>query len=59
MGPPVIEMASIYKGNKAGLQSWIKKPGKKRTDAPQMPGFESQLSQEQLDQLSEYILTAK
>lgn len=59
VGPPVIEMASIYKGNKAGLQSWIKKPGKKRADAPQMPGFETQLNQEQLDQLSEYILTIK
>ena len=52
-------MASIYKGNKAGLQSWIKKPGKKRPDYPQMPSFESQLNQEQLDQLSEYILTIK
>ena len=59
VGPPVIEMASIYKGNKAGLQSWIKKPGKKRPDYPQMPSFESQLNQEQLDQLSEYILTIK
>lgn len=59
VGPPVTEMASIYKGNKAGLQSWIKKPGKKRSDAPQMPGFETQLNQEQLDQLSEYILTMK
>lgn len=59
VGPPVIEMASIYKGNKAGLQSWIKKPGKKRPDYPQMPGFETQLNQEQLDQLAEYILTTK
>jgi cytochrome c len=59
VGPPVIEMASIYKGNKDGLQNWIKKPGKKRADAPQMPGFETQLNQEQLDQLSEYILTIK
>jgi len=58
VGPPVIEMASIYKDNKAGLQSWIKKPGKKRADAPQMPGF-PQLKQEELDQVSEYILTIK
>jgi cytochrome c len=58
VGPPVIEMASIYKGNKAGLQDWIKKPGKKRADAPQMPGF-PQLKQEELDQVSEYILTIK
>jgi cytochrome c len=59
VGPPVIEMASIYKNNKVGLQSWIKKPGKKRPDYPQMPGFEAQLNQEQLDHLAEYILTIK
>jgi cytochrome c len=58
VGPPVMEMASIYKGNKASLQEWIKSPGKKRPDAPQMPGF-PQLKQEELDQLSEYILTIK
>ena len=59
VGPPVIEMASIYKNNKKDLQNWIKKPGKKRPDAPQMPGFETQLSQEQLEQLAEYILKIK
>jgi cytochrome c len=59
VGPPVLEMAKIYKGNIADLQQWIKKPGKKRPDYPQMPGFESQLSQQQLDQLGEYILTIK
>lgn len=55
VGPPVTEMASIYKSNKADLQKWIKAPGKKRADAPQMPGF-PQLSQTELEQLSEYIL---
>lgn len=59
VGPPVIEMASIYKNNKKDLQNWIKKPGKKRPDAPQMPGFETQLDQEQLDQIAEYILKIK
>jgi cytochrome c len=59
VGPPVLEMASIYKGNQAGLQKWIKNPGKKRPDYPQMPGFESQLNQSQLDELSEYLLTIK
>ncbi len=59
VGPPVIEMNSIYKGNKDGLQSWIKNPGKKRPDYPQMPSFAAQLNQEQLDQLAEYILTIK
>lgn len=59
VGPPVLEMAKIYKGNIADLQKWIKNPGKKRPDYPQMPGFTSQLNQEQLDQLAEYILTIK
>lgn len=59
VGPPVLEMAKIYKGNITDLQKWIKKPGKKRPDYIQMPGFESQLNQEQLDQLAEYILTIK
>jgi cytochrome c len=59
VGPPVLEMAKIYKGNIADLQKWIKTPGKKRPDYPQMPGFASQLNQEQLDQLGEYILTIK
>lgn len=59
VGPPVLEMEKIYKGNIADLQKWIKNPGKKRPDYPQMPGFESQLNQEQLDQLAEYILAIK
>lgn len=59
VGPPVLEMAKIYKDNLADLQKWIKQPGKKRPDYPQMPGFESQLNQEQLDQLGQYILTIK
>jgi cytochrome c len=58
VGPPVLEMASIYKDNKSDLQKWIKSPGKKRPDYPQMPGF-SQLKQDELNQLSEYILTIK
>ncbi|RZK76331.1 MAG: cytochrome C, partial [Pedobacter sp.] len=32
VGPPVLEMATIYKDNAEGLKNWIKKPGKKRTD---------------------------
>jgi cytochrome c len=59
VGPPVLEMASIYKDNKSDLQKWIKNPGKKRADAIQMPSFESQLSPQQLEELSEYILTIK
>lgn len=55
VGPPVTEMVSIYKNDPEGLKKWIKAPGKKRSDAPQMPGF-AQLSDDELQALSEYIL---
>lgn len=56
VGPPVTQMATIYKDNKADLINWIKKPGKKRPNAPQMPGF-PQISDEDMNNLTEYILT--
>jgi cytochrome c len=58
VGPPVTEMASIYAGKTAQLVQWIKKPGKKRPDYPQMPGF-PQLKQSELEALSAYILAQK
>lgn len=56
VGPPVVEMARIYGSDRDGLKAWIKAPGKKRPDAPQMPGF-PQLSPDQLEQLSAYIFS--
>lgn len=58
VGPPVTEMASIYANDKTGLTEWIKAPGKKRPDYPQMPGF-PQLSEDDLMELSKYILSVK
>ncbi|MFP9114726.1 c-type cytochrome [Flavobacterium sp. RHBU_3] len=58
VGPPVTEMASIYKNNRDGLKKWIKSPGKKRPDYPQMPGF-PQIPETDLQNLTEYILTIK
>jgi len=55
VGPPVTEMVAIYKNDRPGLMTWIKVPGKKRKDYPQMPGF-SNLSAQELASLSEYIL---
>ncbi|PJZ84908.1 c-type cytochrome [Leptospira harrisiae] len=55
VGPPVTEMVSIYKKDRSALIAWIKAPGKKRKDYPQMPGFPS-LSEGELDSLAEYIL---
>ncbi|MBB5645719.1 c-type cytochrome [Pedobacter cryoconitis] len=59
VGPPIIEMETIYKGNEAGLKDWIKSPGKKRPDFPQMPAFGEKLSEDDLTELSKYILTIK
>lgn len=58
VGPPVTEMVSIYANNTDGLKNWIKAPGKKRPDYPQMPGF-AQLSDDDLNELSKYILSIK
>lgn len=56
VGPPMTEMLEIYKNDPAGLKKWIKAPGKKRPDYPQMPAF-GQLSDAQLEELSKYILS--
>ncbi|WP_246496691.1 c-type cytochrome [Chitinophaga varians] len=58
VGPPVTEMVSIYQGNVPGLKKWIRQPGKKRADYPQMPGF-PQLSEQELSILTDYILSVK
>lgn len=57
VGPPIIEMSKIYKGNIPDLKKWIKTPGKKRPDYPQMPGFD--LPDEDLEEISKYILSIK
>ncbi len=59
VGPPMLEMVSIYKGKVDDLKNWIKAPGKKRPDFPQMPGFKDQLSDEELSELTKYILSIK
>ncbi|MEG0915746.1 MAG: c-type cytochrome [Myroides sp.] len=56
IGPPVTEMALIYKDNRGDLIKWIKAPGKKRPNLPQMPGF-PQISDDDMNNLTEYILT--
>lgn len=56
VGPPMTELIPIYENNLTGLKQWIKTPGRKREDYPQMMGF-PQLSDDQLTQLSEYVLS--
>jgi cytochrome c len=36
VGPPIQEIAELYKGNPDGIAKWAKAPGKKRPDYPQM-----------------------
>lgn len=58
VGPPVTEMVSIYASDKNGLIQWIKAPGKKRPDYPQMPAL-TQLSDGDREELANYILSFK
>jgi|YelNatPaOPRAMG01_1025707.scaffolds.fasta_scaffold00330_50 cytochrome c len=58
VGPPITEMVSIYKNNISGLEQWIKAPGKKRPDYPQMPTL-SQLSDADRENLAKYILSVQ
>jgi cytochrome c len=36
VGPPIQEIAALYKDNAAGIAAWAKAPGKKRPDYPPM-----------------------
>lgn len=54
VGPPVTEMGTLYKNDRKGLESWIRQPGKKRPDYPQMPALG--LSDEEIHAVAEYIL---
>lgn len=55
VGPPMAELAPIYENDLQALKAWIKSPGRKRMDYPQMTGF-PQLSNQQLTDISEYVL---
>lgn len=55
VGPAVTEMKEIYTNDREGLIQWIRNPGKKREDAPQMPSF-PQINATDMEDLSQYIL---
>ncbi len=57
VGPPVKEMVSIYEKDEKGLHDWIRKPGKKRADYPQMPALG--LSEQEIKDVTTYILKQK
>jgi cytochrome c len=55
VGPPIQEIAEIYKGNPAGIAAWAKAPGKKRPDYP--PMIAVPLPEEDLKAAGVYMLT--
>jgi len=54
VGPPVVEIASLYRGNPDGLVAWVKKPGRRRPDYPEMPPVV--LSEAQYRAVADYLL---
>lgn len=55
VGPPLVEIASLYRGNPDGLMSWVKKPGRRRPDYPEMPPVV--LAEAQYRAVADYILS--
>lgn len=58
VGPPVTEMLAVYQDKPQELQAWIRSPGKKRPDYPQMPAF-GHLPAQEIESLASYILSLK
>jgi len=54
VGPPVEEIAAVYQGNPAGLIAWVRAPGKKRPDYPEMPPM--RMSEAQYQAVADYVL---
>lgn len=55
VGPPLTEIAQLYRGNPDGIVTWAMAPGKKRDGYPQMPPFAS-LGRERLLAIAAYML---
>ncbi len=54
VGPPLTEIAGIYRGNPDGLVAWVKKPGRRRADYPEMPAVA--LTEAQYRAVADYVL---
>ena len=54
VGPPLTEIVDLYAGNPDGLIAWVRAPGKRRPDYPEMPPITMQDSQYR--EVAEYIL---
>ena len=56
VGPPLTEIVDIYGDDTAGIIKWVKAPGKKRPDFPEMPAIK--LTEEQYNAVAQYLLDA-
>lgn len=54
VGPSIKEIQSIYAGRPDGIVAWVRNPGKKRPDYPQMPTLP--IPDESLSQVATYVL---
>jgi cytochrome c len=54
VGPPLTEIFDLYQGNAEGLIAWVRAPGKRRPDYPQMPPIAMQEGQYRA--IADYIL---
>jgi cytochrome c len=54
VGPPLTEILDLYEGNPEGLIAWVRAPGKRRPDYPEMPPITMQDGQYRA--VADYIL---
>ena len=54
VGPPLTEIFDLYAGNPDGLIAWVRAPGKRRPDYPEMPPITMQEGQYRA--IADYIL---
>jgi cytochrome c len=54
VGPPLTEIFDLYEGNPEGLIAWVRAPGKRRPDYPEMPPITMQDGQYRA--VADYIL---
>lgn len=56
VGPPLTEIAQIYKDNPDGIVTWARGPGKKRPAMPPMPAM-GHLGEGNLRKIAEYMIS--
>ncbi|WP_437590501.1 c-type cytochrome [Sorangium sp. So ce1000] len=57
VGPPLSEIAGLYRTDPAGIVRWAVTPGRKRADVPPMPSFRG-VRESDLADIAQYIIEA-